>query len=58
MLVVRSGTTTDIYPARRDDLGTLNAKAVVYPSTFEYRLNGPESDPAEVNVTITVCAIY
>ena len=51
---VKFGTTVDVYPATNANLLTLVANAVKNPSMFEYKLNGPVSDPAVVNVINTV----
>ena len=53
-MVVKSGTSEDEYPASNADLGTATSNADVYPSRFEYKLKGPESVPAVVNVINTV----
>ena len=53
MVVVPLGTSVDVYPPTRRILDTLVSKAVTYPSVFEYRLNGPVSAPAVVNVINT-----
>jgi hypothetical protein len=42
------------YPASNDALDTPDSNAEVYPSRFEYKLKGPESAPATVNVINTV----
>jgi hypothetical protein len=54
MIVVKSGTSEEEYPASKDALGTPDSNAVTYPSRFEYRLKGPESAPATVSVINTV----
>jgi hypothetical protein len=53
-IVVKSGTEADEYPARRAALLTPVANAETYPLMFEYRLKGPASAPAVVNVINTV----
>jgi len=54
MIVVGSGTNDEEYPANKSTLATPTSNADTNPSTSEYRLNGPESDPAVVNVINTV----
>jgi hypothetical protein len=49
-VVVKSGTSEDEYPASKSTLGTATSNADAYPSRFEYKLKGPESVPAVVNV--------
>jgi hypothetical protein len=57
MIVAPSGTTTDVYPASRVAFATLFSKGVIYPSTSEYKSNGPVSLPPAVKVINIVCAI-
>jgi hypothetical protein len=54
IMVVPLGTSVLVYPAKRDALATPVSKAPVYPSTSEYRLKGPVSDPATVSVIVTI----
>jgi hypothetical protein len=54
MIDAISGTPVRLYPAINAALDTPVASGVVYPSTFEKRLKGPTSVPANVNVTNTV----
>jgi hypothetical protein len=53
-MVVLSGTTVDVYPARRADFDIPVANADVNPSILEYKLKGPVFAPAVVNVITTV----
>jgi len=53
-IVVKSGTNIEEYPAKRVALLNPVSNAEIYPSRFEYRLKGPESVPATVNVINTV----
>jgi hypothetical protein len=53
MVVVPFGTSVDVYPPTRRILDTADSKGVEYPSIFEYRLKGPVSAPAVVNVINT-----
>jgi len=53
-VVVPSGTRLVVYPATILALETPVSKGMANPSRFEYRLNGPVSLPATVNVIITV----
>jgi hypothetical protein len=58
IVVVKSGTSEDAYPASKSTLGTAVSNAVVNPSRFEYKLKGPESVPAVVNVINAVIWFY
>jgi hypothetical protein len=51
---VKSGTKEEEYPEIRADLLTPVSKGVVKKSISEYKSNGPESEPAKVNVINTV----
>jgi len=53
-IVVKLGTKAEEYPAKRAALLTPVSNAEIYPSVSEYRLKGPESIPATVNVISTV----
>jgi hypothetical protein len=50
ILVVPSGTTVDVYPANKTLFSINSANGSIYPLTFEYKLNGPVSISATVNV--------
>jgi hypothetical protein len=54
IVVVEFGTSTEVYPDISEDLATPDSKAVTYPSTLEYKSNGPVPDPAVVKVISTV----
>jgi hypothetical protein len=56
-IVAPSGTVVE-YPDVNVTLSTPVSKAVVYPFKLEYRLNGPVSDPATVNVNVTIIWFY
>jgi hypothetical protein len=58
IIVVKSGTNAEAYPASKADLETPVSKADTYPSKFEYKLKGPESVPATVNVINTVITLF
>ena len=48
------GTNDEEYPASKSILATPVSNADKNPSASEYKLNGPESNPAVVNVINTV----
>jgi hypothetical protein len=57
IVVAASGTDVRRYPANIAALDTPVTIGTEYPSASEYKLKGPVSTPAVVNVTNTVCAI-
>ena len=54
IVVVKSGTNAEAYPASKVVLLIFVSKAETNPSISEYKLNGPAEVPATVNVIYTV----
>jgi hypothetical protein len=54
IVVVKSGTNAEAYPAIKVALLMFVSKAEVNPSISEYKLKGPAEVPAVVNVMYTV----
>lgn len=54
IVVVKSGTNAEAYPAIKVALLIFVSKAEVNPSISEYKLNGPAEVPAVVSVMYTV----